>query len=208
MQFAAHPRNGLTNPRLRQFAALLSVALYVAVAGLFFFSSSVAHAEPRASHWLRQHGSLEWQVGVAAFRAGFGQDLRAPGFDAFTGGGEMTAGLDVYSGLAIIVNGRVLAGSQAGLPYVEGLADVGLQIRVSQTVRLRGGPTGGQCRLGDDNAAMVGGFFAGSIDLFTLGTGRLATAIGARLDLDWLLGARSLLPDRSLSFALGLGVRY
>jgi len=167
-----------------------------------------ARAEPRASHWLRQHSSLEWVIGVAAFRSALGLDAHSPGFDAFAGGGELSAGLDVYSGLGIVLNGRVLAGSQAGNHYLEGLADVGLQLRVTETVRLRAGPTVGQCTLADDSAVMIGGFFAGSIDLFALGTGRLATTIGVRLDVDGMLGGRSLLPDRSMSFALGLGVRY
>ncbi|HZS38813.1 MAG TPA: hypothetical protein VFF06_18400 [Polyangia bacterium] len=180
----------------------------LALAMVLAFSVEPARAEPRPSHWLRQHSSLEWVIGVAAFRSALGQDAHAPGFDTFAGGGELSAGLDVYSGLGIVANGRVLAGSQAGNHYLEGLADVGLQLRVTESVRLRGGPTAGRCTLGEDSAVMVGGFFAGSIDLFALGPGRLSTTLGVRLDVDSMLGGRSLLPDRSLSFALGLGVRY
>lgn len=167
-----------------------------------------AGAEPRASHWMRQHSSFEWLIGEAAFRSGLSVDTHAPGFDAFAGGGELSVGLDVYSGLGVVLNGRVLAGFQAGNHYLEGLGDVGLQLRVSETVRLRGGPTVGRCTLGDDAALLVGGFIATSIDLFALGAGRLSTTLGVRLDVDAMIGAVRLLPDRSLSLALGVGVRY
>ncbi len=170
--------------------------------------SGIARAEPRPSHWLRQHGSAELVFAAAGIRAGIGTDTIAPGFDAFAGGAELDAGLEIGSGVGIVASGRVLAGSQAGNNYLEGLGALVVQVRVSETVRLRAGPAAGQATLGSDSAVLVGGYMAGSIDLFALGSGRLSTALTVRLDVDAMLGARKLLPDRSLGFSLGVGVRY
>ena len=55
---------------------------------------------------------------------------------------------------------------------------------------------------------IVGGFVAGSIDVFPLGAGRLSTTVSLRFDVDADVGATTFLPDASVALALGLGVRY
>lgn len=165
--------------------------------------SSLAQAEQRA-RWLREHALAEWAVGTGGWRTGIGVDVRAPGFEQVGGGGELTAGLEVTGGVGLFASGRVLAGGG----YLEGLAGIGVQLRVSERVRLRAGPAVGQATLGGDRAVMVGGFAVGSIDLFPLGGGRIATALSLRVDVDSMIGARTLLPDSSLGLSAGLGLRY
>jgi hypothetical protein len=159
--------------------------------------------------WLRERINLEWVTGAGGWRCSLGTDVRAPGFDAFAGGGEILVGLDVGFGLGLVASGRVLAGAVSGeTTYLEGLGSVGLQLRVGSRVRLRAGAAAGQARWHGDSAVLVGGFLAGSIDLFALGNGRLSTALTVRLDIDDDIGASTYLPDESLAFAVGLGFRY
>jgi hypothetical protein len=157
--------------------------------------------------WLRDHADLEWVVAQGGWRSSLGNDQRAPGFSVFAGGGELCAGLDIAFGLGVVAVGRVLAGAGGGYSYFEGTGGAALQLRVSR-VRVRLGAVAGQVSYGDDSATMVGGLLAGSFDLFSLGGGRLSTALTARLDVDGNLGARVRLPDESLALAIGLGFRY
>jgi len=135
-------------------------------------------------------------------------DAHAPGFDALAGGGEFVLGLEVGAGLAVVGDGRVLAG-EAGGPHTffEGLGSLALQLRLGRA-RLRAGPTAGQAKWRGDAATLVGGFIAGSIDVFPLGAGRLSTTVSLRLDVDADVGATTFLPESSVALALGLGVRY
>jgi hypothetical protein len=73
---------------------------------------------------------------------------------------------------------------------------------------VRIGPAAGQALWRGDSATLVGGFLAGSVDLFPLGGGRLSTTLALRLDVDAELGSRMYFPDSSVAFAIGLGVRY
>ena len=167
---------------------------------------SLAHAQ---AAWLRDRLDVEWVVAAGGWRSAIvNSDARAPGFDALAGGGEFLIGLDVGAGLAVVGDGRVLAG-EAGGPHTffEGLGSVALQLRLGR-VRLRAGPAAGQSRYRGDVATLVGGFAAGSIDVFPLGPGRLSTTVSLRLDVDDDLGASTFLPDSSVALALGLGVRY
>lgn len=158
--------------------------------------------------WLRDRLGFEWVVGAGGWRAAVGQDLRAPGFDALAGGGELVLGLDVGAGLAVVADGRVLAGRADGQAlYLEGLGGVALQLRLGRA-RLRAGPAAGQLWLGPARSTLIGGFLGASIDLFPLGAGRLSTALTARLDVDVDTGRAPVVPDTSVGFSLGLGVRY
>jgi hypothetical protein len=176
--------------------------------------SAAASADTRGGRWLRERGSFEWLIGTGGWRTSLGLDPKVPGFDALAGGGEVLLGLDIGSGVGIIASGRVLAGKQGGEVYIEGLAGLGIQVRVSETVRLRAGPAAGQAYLPRDRAVLVGGFLVASIDLFALGSGRLALALSARLDIDAMLAQgrspteRAVLPEQSLALAVGLGIRY
>ncbi len=179
--------------------AVLVVALVVLV-------PSLARAQ---AAWLRDRLDVEWVVAAGGWRSAITQtDVRAPGFDALAGGGEFVLGLDVGAGLALVGDGRVLAG-EAGGPHTffEGLGALALQLRLGR-VRLRAGPAAGQSKYRGDSATLVGGFAAGSIDLFPLGPGRLSTTLSVRLDVDDDVGATTFLPESSVALALGLGVRY
>ncbi|HEX8951564.1 MAG TPA: hypothetical protein VF945_06945, partial [Polyangia bacterium] len=132
----------------------------------------------------------------------------SPGFDALAGGGELVLGLDVGAGLAVVGDARVLAGEAGGAhTFFEGIGSLALQLRLGRA-RLRGGPSAGQAKWRGDQATLVGGFVAASIDVFALGPGRLSTTVSVRFDLDADLGATTFLPDASAALALGLGVRY
>jgi hypothetical protein len=181
--------------------------------------SSVARADTRGTTWLRERGTLEWVTAAGGWRTGLSSDQRVPGFEALAGGTELSAGIELYAGLALILNGRFLGGQARGQQFLDGAGGIGLQLRVSDWVRLRAGAAAGQIRAGVPNdlrgpseitAVTVGGWLAASIDLFVLG-GHLATSISLRLDVDALLAESStvaVLPDQSLALALGLGFRY
>ena len=179
----------------------------VAVA-LLFVAASTARADTRAERWLRDHGSLEWIAAAGGWRSGLGTDAQVPGFDALAGGTELLLGLDIYGPLGVVLTGRFLGGEARSEKFLEGLGGVGLQVRLSDLVRLRAGAAAGQAIDQADTATMVGGWVAGSVDLFALGGGRLALAISLRLDVDALLGVAPTLPDQSLALALGFGLRY
>ncbi len=173
---------------------------------LLLLASSQAHAQVA---WLRDRLDVEWVVATGGWRSAMGaSDGRSPGFDALAGGGEFVLGLDVGSGLAIVGDGRVLAGEAGGAyTFFEALGGLALQLRLGR-VRLRAGPAAGQARWRGDQATLLGGFVAASIDVFPLGGGRLSTTVSLRFDLDDDIGATTYLPDGSAALALGLGVRY
>jgi hypothetical protein len=185
----------MTRGRLLAFAIALAIG----------FVPGLARAQ---AAWLRERIDVEWVVGVGGWRASLGDDLRAPGFDALAGGGELVLGLDIGAGLGVVGSGRVLAGSAGGGgTYFEALGGVALQARLGRA-RVRVGPAAGQANWRGDRATLLGGFVAASIDLFALGSGRLSTTVDLRLDIDVDVGARTVLPDQSLALALGLGLRY
>ena len=179
------------------------VALMVA---MLMLVPSLARAQ---AAWLRDRLDVEWVVAAGGWRSAMGAtDARSPGFDALAGGGEFVLGLDVGAGLAVVGDGRVLAGAAGGPhTFFEGLGSLALQLRLGR-VRLRAGPATGVAKFRGDQATLVGGFVATSIDVFPLGPGRLSTTVSLRFDLDSDLGATTFLPDASAALALGLGVRY
>ncbi|MDB4968673.1 MAG: hypothetical protein JWN44_4362 [Myxococcales bacterium] len=183
-------------------------ALQLALVAAVLLGGPLAHAQRAA--WLRDRLDVEWVVGTGGWRAAMGSgDVRTPGFDALAGGGEFVLGLDIGVGLAIVGDGRVMAGraGSSGQTYFEALGSLALQLRLGR-VRLRAGPAAGQAIWRGDRATLVGAFIGGSIDLFPLGNGRLSTTILVRLDLDADLGAMTYLPDSSVALAIGIGVRY
>jgi len=182
------------------------VTLKLAVVCALLLVGSVAHAQRAA--WLRERLDVELVVAAGGWRTSLGTDVRAPGFDAVAGGGEVVLGFDVGAGLAVVGDGRVLAGEADGtFVFFEGVGGLALQIRLAR-VRVRAGPAAGWVTWRGDSATLAGGFLGASIDVFPLGAGRLATTVCLRLDVDGDIGARTFLPDSSLALALGLGVRY
>lgn len=176
------------------------------VVAALVLTPSLARAQ---AAWLRDRLDVEWVVATGGWRSAVSaSDSRSPGFDALAGGGEFVLGLEVGAGLAIVGDGRVLAGEAGGAhTFFEGLGGVALQLRVGR-VRMRAGPAAGQAKYHGDQATLVGGFVAGSVDVFQLGAGRLSTTVSLRLDVDADLGTTTFLPDSSVALALGLGVRY
>jgi hypothetical protein len=184
---------------------LSAVGCPLSAIALLALSPSVARAQ---SAWLRERLDVEWVVAAGSWRVAAGSDVRAPGFDALAGGGEVVLGFDVGAGLAVVGDGRVMAGEAGGAhTFFEGLGALALQIRLGRA-RLRAGPAAGQATWRGDTATLVGGFLGASIDVFPLGGGRLSTTVSLRLDVDGDVGATTFLPDASVALALGLGVRY
>jgi hypothetical protein len=177
-----------------------SVALAIALAVV---TGGSAQAVERG-HWLRDHFSGEWVVGAAGWRTAIGVDTNAPGFDKVAGGGDLYLGLEVGYGLSIFGSGRVLAGRN----YLEGLAGLGLQLRVGDRVRLKASPAAGQLSFNRASAVLVGGFLAVSVDLVAFGGGRVAATIGMRFDVDGLINGGRTLPESSIALAVGVGLRY
>ncbi|MCU1282811.1 MAG: hypothetical protein JWM53_6357 [bacterium] len=173
---------------------------------LSLLAPSIGHAQ---AAWLRERIDVEWVVATGGWRGAVASsDARAPGFDALAGGGEFVIGLDIGAGLAIVGDGRVMAGEAGGAhTFFEALGSLALQLRLGR-VRLRAGPAAGQARWRGDQATLVGGFIASSIDVFPLGGGRLSTTVSLRFDVDADVGAVTFLPEASAALALGLGVRY
>jgi hypothetical protein len=171
---------------------------------LFLVAVGGAASAAERGHWMRDHFTGEWLVGTGAWRTSIGVDTHAPGFDVFGGGGELDLGLEVGSGLGIVASGRVLTDGT----YLEWLGGLGLQMHVSDRVRLRASPAAGQAIVKGDKAVLVGGFVTGSVDLYPFGSGRVASTIALRFDVDGVVGGGKELPDSSIALSLGVGLRY
>lgn len=189
--------------RLPRLIALSVVAL----------ASTAWASEPTRRPFLVDRGFVEVLVGQGAWRSGLSNEEVNPGFSVLGGGSELLLGLDMVPGLGVIVDGKVLAAPHRGGTYLEGMGAVGLQLRVSDWVRLRAGAAAGRARLArngepTDHANLVGGFFAVSIDLFRLLHDRAATVISLRVDADGHLDAGSTFSKESLALTLGAGIRF
>src|SRR6185312_2346486 len=141
-------RGGREHAGRRPGAVMARVVLAVALLALV---PSVARAQ---ATWLRDRLDVEWVVATGGWRAAVSStDARAPGFDALAGGGEFVLGLDVGAGLAVVGDGRVLAGEAGGAEhtYFEALGGLALQLRVGRA-RLRAGPAAGWTKLRGDQA--------------------------------------------------------
>lgn len=182
---------------------------FAAAAAILCFAT-VARADTNGARWLREHGSMEWQVGAGGWRTSLGLDARSPGFQAVAGGTEVLLGLDLIPAVALFASGRFLAGEEtaSGDRYFEALGGAGVEVHLSDAVSLRAGPAAGRAISQNDAATLVGGLLAATIELFPLGSGRLSLALSARLDVDAMLGAEADLPSYSLALAFGIGLRY
>jgi hypothetical protein len=127
--------------------------------------------------------------------------------EALGAGTELLLGLDIYGPIGLVLDGRFVGGLEHGEKFLEGLGGIGLQIHLSETVRLRAGPAAGPLIIGERSGLLVGGWLGPSIDLFALG-GRVSIAFSARLDVDAVLDAPQSLPSSSLALTIGLGIRY
>ena len=163
--------------------------------------------------FLVDRGSVEVVIASGGWRSGFSTEESNPGFSLLGGGGELVVGLDVVPGIGLVACGRVLAAPRLGGVYIEGLAGLGAQVRLSESVRLRVGIASGQARLDRDTkppdlAVLLGGFVVASVDLFRLGRGRAAAETTLRLDIDGHLAAGSTFPRESIALSLGAGFRF
>lgn len=188
----------------------VAIALLVPLAMTASFTARAA--EPSRRPFLVDRGSIELVLGEGGWRSGLSTEEINPGFSVLGGGSELLLGLDVVPGFGVIVDGKVLAGRRRGGTYLEGLGGIGLQLRVSDWVRLRAGAAAGRARLDrggqpTDSATLVGGFFAASIDLFRLLHDRASTVISFRVDADGHLAPGTTFSHESLAVTLGLGFR-
>ena len=159
--------------------------------------SSPALAESRATAWLRERAILEWIIAGGGWRTAAGD------------GTEISAGLTLRSAVGLVATGRVLVGAKGteiSTLFIEGLGGLGIDLRVSDAVRLRGGVAGGRAFLGDRSAAMAGVFLGTTIDVVALGP-KIGLVIAARFDYDALLGDPEL-PKHSVALTAGTGIRY
>jgi hypothetical protein len=187
------------------------IARAILVAALLLSATTHA-AEPRRP-FILDRGSVEIILGQAGWRTGVSPDEDNPGFRVLGGGSEVVLGLDIVPGIGIIVSGRVLAAPRLSGTYIEGLAGVGAQIRLSDWVRLRAGIASGQARLDrkgspTDAAILIGGFIVASVDLFRLVRGRAAVEAMLRFDVDGHLLAGETFPRESVALSGGAGFRF
>ena len=186
-----------------------------AVAAALIVLGSVARAVAAEPHrpFILDRGSIEVLLAQGAWRSGLSADEANPGFSVLGGGSELVLGLDVVPGIGIIVSGRVLATRRLEGVYLEGLASLGVQVRVTDWVRLRGGIAAGRVRLDrngipTDYATLVGGFLAASVDLFRFARDRAATELALRFDADGHLDPGTTFPRESVSLSLAAGIRF
>lgn len=187
--------------------ASFTVAALIAASG-----DSARAAEPRRP-FIIDRGSVEIVLGVGAWRSGVSTEEANPGFSVLGGGSEIVLGIDIVPGIGLIASGRVVAAPHLSGTYVEGLAGLGAQIRVSEWVRIRAGVATGQARLDRagksvDSAVMLGGFVVASVDLFRLTRGRAATEAMIRFDVDGHLVAGTTFPRESVALSGGVGFRF
>ena len=124
------------------------IARAVVAVALLALAPSMARAQ---AAWLRDRLDVEWVVATGGWRSAISAtDQRAPGFDALAGGGEFVLGLDVGAGLAVVGDGRVLAGEAggAGHTFFEALGSLALQLRARARALARrpGGGAGALAR--------------------------------------------------------------
>ncbi len=184
----------------------LAVALCAALSG------ARAGAAARSTRpFILDRGFVEWVLGFGGWRSGISPDQVNPGFSVFGGGSDLNLGLDLRPGVGLFASGRVLAGPRLAGVYVEGMAGLGVQLRVNDWVRLRAGIASGQARLDrstqpTDTAILLGGFVVASVDLVRFGR---ASACGMlRFDVDGHLVAGATFARESIALSAGAGFRF
>ncbi len=172
-----------------------------------------AHAAEAKRSYILDAGSIEVILAAGGWRCSISPDQASPGFSVLGGGGELVLGIDLIPGIGIVASGRVIAAPHLSGVFVEGLGGLGVQIRLSEWVRLRLGIASGVLRLdrdgfATDHAILLGGFVAASVDLFHLGRGRAAVETMLRLDVDGHLLTEGVFPAESMALSIGLGLRF
>ena len=192
---------------------VLAAGRLAAVLLLAGLGASPARAAERGRSYLLENGSFELVLAAGGWRSSISSDGANPGFSVLGGGGELVVGIDIVPGVGIIASGRVLAAPHLSGVYLEGLGGLGVQVRLSEWVRLRLGIASGLLRLAreglaTDSTILLGGFVAASVDLFHLGRGRAAVETMLRLDVDGHLVTEGIFPAESLALSVGLGFRF
>jgi hypothetical protein len=149
-------------------------------------------------------------TGGPGWRVAAGQDPRAPGFNALTGGADALVGIAIGNVAGIVVGGRIRAGTEGDDSYLEATGDLGGQVHIGDRVRARLGANAGRAWIQGTAipAWMVGGWTALSFDLVTLAAGRAAIALALRLDVGAFPGAGQRFPTATFELSGGLGGRY
>jgi hypothetical protein len=147
--------------------------------------------------------------GVAGWRVAFGRDERAPGFQAIAGGGQVAFGSEVTGGFGLLGGARGLVGRAGNQRYLEVTGTFILQLRIGDRVRMRLGGEGGEVWFDGGQggrAVLLGGWLGATIDVVTFR--QSAIVLAPRVDVSGFVAALPQLPDLSLAFSVGLGVRY
>jgi hypothetical protein len=147
--------------------------------------------------------------GVAGWRVAFGRDDRAPGFQAIAGGGQVAIGSEVGAGFGLLGGARALVGQAGNQRYLEVSGALILQLRIGERVRMRLGGEGGEVWFDEGRggrAVLLGGWLGATIDIVTFR--QSAIVLAPRVDVSGFLAELPTLPDLSLAFSVGVGVRY
>jgi hypothetical protein len=160
-------------------------------------------------------GALEVRLsaevtGGPGWRVAAGQDPRAPGFNAVTGGADALLGIALGNIAGLVVGGRVRGGSEGDDSYLEVTGDLGAQLHIGDRVRARVGGNAGRAWIRGSaiSAPLVGGWTALSFDLVSLANGRVAVALSVRLDVGAFPGGGERFPEATVQLCGGLGGRY
>jgi hypothetical protein len=158
--------------------------------------------------------------GGPGWRVSFGQDVRAPGFEAVTGGIDLLLGFELNHTVALVVGGRARMGALTGYTcpagsadcanYLETTGDLGAQFHIGDSARVRAGVVAGRAWLDGTRlaATLVGGWLGAALDLFTFASGRVAAALTVRFDLSGFPEAAGGFPAMTMALCGGLGGRY
>ena len=149
-------------------------------------------------------------TGGGGWRVAVGGENRAPGFEVLYGGADGLVGLSVAGFFAVLAGAHVRGGASDGLRYLEGGADLAVQLQVSERVRLRAGGSFGRAFLGldGDGAWLPQGFLGASFDAKPFAGGRFALALALRLEVGGYLGDDVRFPAATLALSVGGGGRF
>lgn len=214
-------------------ALLLSLCLTAAAAGRAVAAdvgvadagsskgTRLAQVSSGAGRWLLERLAVDLGV-VGAWRTAWAAGPHL-GFHVGGGGAELNLGLEFESGWAVLLGGRVMAGTTSpestgsGRSYLEATGQIGAQLRLLEWARLELGATLGPMYYGDASAVLLGGFLRMGVDWLPRSAPLLkALTLWFRLDMDGHLDRSSGdpagaadpgLPGASLGLSLGLGLR-
>lgn len=194
--------------------------MHLALIPAFVAMGSGSAVAGDASRYLAEHVAFDVS-GVMTWRAAWADD-RSPGFQALGGGGEVLLGLELDNSFGVLLGGRVLSLSHvtptapSSGTFLEGSGEVLGTFRLSNLVRIGlGGQVGrfwrccGEDAATDLSAIVYGGFVRIGLDVLPIQSLPRALVLHLRLGLDGMhpVSATTQLPNRSLSLALGFGLR-